>query len=236
MRRLILAPAVVSAVALLAAPQGDYAEPRDLQTFYLALLAKGPAWTAATTSQTSALQQAHLAHLTTLGNTGHATIAGPFGDDGEIRGIVILKAASLEEAKALEEDDPAVKAGRLKVELLAFALPANWFVFAPISADLPMRQFVFGFLTAGPKPAAEPDLELLRAHTQHQWNARQRGALVLAGPIADGGVRLGLMVYAVDGVAKARADAEADPGVKNGQFAVELHPWFAADGIMKNAK
>ena len=39
------------------------------------------------------------------------------GDDGDLRGIVILKVNSLEEAQALVNQDPAVKAGRLRVEL-----------------------------------------------------------------------------------------------------------------------
>ena len=48
---------------------------------------------------------------------GILLIAGPMGDNGELRGIVVLKVNSMEEAKALVEADPAVKAGRLRVEL-----------------------------------------------------------------------------------------------------------------------
>jgi hypothetical protein len=43
-------------------------------------------------------------------------LAGPLTDGGTIRGLCVFKAASLEEARAFEDDDPAVKAGRLAVE------------------------------------------------------------------------------------------------------------------------
>ncbi|MDX5438471.1 MAG: YciI family protein, partial [Pontibacter sp.] len=38
-------------------------------------------------------------------------------DNGELRGIFIFDVATLEEAKALTEADPAVKAGKLIMEL-----------------------------------------------------------------------------------------------------------------------
>lgn len=63
------------------------------------------------------IQTAHLAHLGWLAKEGHAQLIGPFGDDGEVRGIVVMSVPTLEKAKALTEMDPAVKAGRLVVEV-----------------------------------------------------------------------------------------------------------------------
>ena len=63
------------------------------------------------------IQAAHLAHLDSLAKIGVLDIAGPFGDDGEVRGILILRVSSLEEAEALCIADPAVKAKRLTVEV-----------------------------------------------------------------------------------------------------------------------
>lgn len=63
------------------------------------------------------IQAAHLAHLDSLAKIGVLDIAGPFGDDGEIRGIVILRVPSLEKAEVLCNADPAVKTKRLKVEV-----------------------------------------------------------------------------------------------------------------------
>lgn len=68
-------------------------------------------------TESAQIQEAHMAHLTKVYEDGKSCVAGPFGDDGEIRGIVIYNTATLEEADSLANADPAVKAGRLVVEV-----------------------------------------------------------------------------------------------------------------------
>lgn len=68
-------------------------------------------------NEASELQVAHLAHLAKMHEDGYACVAGPFGDDGDMRGIVIYTVNSKEEAEKLANMDPAVQAGRLKVEI-----------------------------------------------------------------------------------------------------------------------
>jgi uncharacterized protein YciI len=43
--------------------------------------------------------------------------AGPFIDGGKLRGVFVFQVGSIEEARALADTDPAVRAGRLVVEL-----------------------------------------------------------------------------------------------------------------------
>jgi uncharacterized protein YciI len=117
---------------------------------YLLLLQKGPAWSAAKTPDVDTLQQAHLLHLSMLAALGRVLITGPVADEGDLRGIAILKAASLDEARALEAADPALKAGRLTAEVLPVAVAANWFTLSPIAGDQPLRRFACALLVAGP--------------------------------------------------------------------------------------
>ena len=59
----------------------------------------------------------HLAHLGRMYEEGYADISGPFGDDGDIRGITIYNVPTLEIADSLANLDPMVKAERLVVEI-----------------------------------------------------------------------------------------------------------------------
>ena len=63
------------------------------------------------------LQTQHLAHLGKMYELGFADISGPFGDDGDIRGITIYNVPTLEIADSLANADPMVKAGRLEIEI-----------------------------------------------------------------------------------------------------------------------
>ena len=65
----------------------------------------------------AALQRAHLDNIHHLAETGKLILAGPFLDDGDIRGIFVFDVRTVEEAAALTATDPAVKAGRLIMEL-----------------------------------------------------------------------------------------------------------------------
>ena len=65
----------------------------------------------------AALQRAHLDHIRHMAEAGKLVVAGPFLDQGELRGIFIFAVDSLEEAEALTAADPAVQAGRLAMEL-----------------------------------------------------------------------------------------------------------------------
>lgn len=64
------------------------------------------------------LQKAHLKNISRMAEEGQLVVAGPFLDDGEVREIYIIDVETIEEAKALTETDPAIKAGSLEMELI----------------------------------------------------------------------------------------------------------------------
>lgn len=63
------------------------------------------------------IQEGHMNHMNQMAEDGHLCIAGPMGDDGETRGIMILSVPTLEKVQALVDQDPAVQAGRLIMEI-----------------------------------------------------------------------------------------------------------------------
>ena len=95
-------------------PKGD--STIIMQQYFMCFLKTGPEQGQDST-ESAQIQAAHLAHLTKMYDDGKSCVAGPFGDDGDIRGIVIYNTATFEEADSLANADPAVKAGRLVVEV-----------------------------------------------------------------------------------------------------------------------
>jgi uncharacterized protein YciI len=87
-----------------------------MKKYFLCLLKTGPNrdQDSATAAQ---IQAGHLAHIDAMAKAGQVAIAGPMGDDGDLRGILVFTVSSKEEAEKLEAEDPAVKAGRLIMEV-----------------------------------------------------------------------------------------------------------------------
>lgn len=94
----------------------DDGEKHLMQQYFLVLLKSGK-----NRSQDSAtaaeLQKQHMAHLNRMASEGYMSLAGPMGNDGEIRGIAVYNTPTLEMADSLAKMDPMVKAGRLEVEI-----------------------------------------------------------------------------------------------------------------------
>ena len=98
--------------------QDESPEPKyEMTTYYMAFLKKGPKWSPEVTEETKKVQAAHLRNIEKLVEEGKMILAGPFLDEWEVRGIFVYKVDSMEEAIALTEQDPAVIAGRLSLEV-----------------------------------------------------------------------------------------------------------------------
>jgi uncharacterized protein YciI len=92
---------------------------------FLVLLKKGPVWTAEVTDSSKALQAAHLANIRKMWEEKKLIIAGPDGDDHDMRGVFVFAAKDKAEAQAFAESDPAVKAGRLVPEIHSWWVERN---------------------------------------------------------------------------------------------------------------
>jgi len=87
-----------------------------MQQYFIAFLKRGPIRTQIE-EEAKILQKEHLAHLGKMYALGYADISGPFGDDGDIRGITIYNVPTLKMADSLANADPMVKSGRLIIEM-----------------------------------------------------------------------------------------------------------------------
>ena len=95
----------------------------ETTVYYLVLLIRGPHWTPDETLEVNQLQEEHQGFIRALGASGELVLAGPFLDDTAMRGVYLLKAASLEDARRLANLDPSVRAGRLMAETHPWMVP-----------------------------------------------------------------------------------------------------------------
>ena len=92
------------------------ADEYGMRQYVIAFLKRGP--NRSQDSITAArLQQAHMENIGRMANEGKLVLAGPFLDDGELRGLYVFNVTTIEEARKLTETDPAIQAGRLVMEL-----------------------------------------------------------------------------------------------------------------------
>ena len=63
------------------------------------------------------IQEGHMANISSLYYEGKLKVAGPFGDDGNWKGIFIFDCSTKEEVEKLLNTDPAIAAGRLGYEI-----------------------------------------------------------------------------------------------------------------------
>ncbi len=196
--------------------------------FHMAILKRTPKWTGDMTPELKKLEDEQRAYVSSLVDSGKAVIAGRLTDDGQIRGIYVLRAKSAEEAKEWAEASPVVKSGYLAAEM------HPWW-----SADVmkkptsdKMTTAYLGFLKRGPKwtPEKTPaTAEIQKAHLANINRLVAMKKLVVAGPFGDNGELRGIFVFRADSIDEARTLAETDPAVLAGRLAIEMHPWLVPD-------
>ena len=238
MKKLLILMVLLCAVVPLPAqdhkqqPQAPKPDPAaKLLQFQMALLKRGPKpmppnW------QASPLRRRHVAYLQGLITSGKAMIAGPIQGDPELRGVIIFRTNSADEARSLIMSDPAVLA-----EFFAVELHPWWsedVMKKTTTTDTLMTAYL-AFLVRGDKwtPEKTPETEAIqKAHMDNINRLAEMKKLVVAGPFGDNGMLRGIFVFRVNSIEEARELAATDPAVKAGRLALQIHPWLVPEGIL----
>jgi acetyl esterase len=109
----ILTAVLISSLALRAEEGLKY----DMSNYIVGYLRRGPNAGTGDKAEVEKLQEGHLANIRRMAAAGKLVVAGPFSDNGDLRGMFIFANTTMEEAKALVAADPAIKAGRLAIDL-----------------------------------------------------------------------------------------------------------------------
>jgi uncharacterized protein len=97
----------------------------DLEAFELVLLRRLASAPNYPDEELERIQREHLAYYAGLREAGHVVTNGPVDGqpDPSLRGLAFYRTGSLERSRQLAEADPAVRAGRLAVEIMTWYCP-----------------------------------------------------------------------------------------------------------------
>jgi len=126
MSRTLLLAALVCVLAA-AQTKPEY----EMTTYVVGFFHRGPNAGKGDPAEAQRMQEGHLANFGKLVEAGKLIVAGPFSDNTELRGMLIFKLSSVDEARALMEADPLLKAGRLTLQL------HPWFAASGLRVDGP---------------------------------------------------------------------------------------------------
>jgi uncharacterized protein len=109
----------------------------NMEKYYVVLLIRAPNAPKLQAQALEELQAKHLGHLRAMYEAGKMVIAGPFDEqrDETMRGMCLYRVATADDARKLAEQDPMVKAGRLRVEVLAWWVERGYMSFKPPPAS-----------------------------------------------------------------------------------------------------
>ena len=99
-----------------------------IRQYWFVLLTKGSNRDQDSTTA-ARLQEGHLANIKKLYSEGKIKVAGPFGEEGDWKGIFIFDCPTKEEVEKLLKTDPAIAAGRLIYQIKSwYTMPTGSFV------------------------------------------------------------------------------------------------------------
>jgi uncharacterized protein YciI len=231
MRKLSVLIALFCLVVPVAGQQQKADPASKLLQFQMVLLKRGPRATPADW-ETSDLRKEHVAYVRSLIASDKAMIAGRIMDDADLRGVVIFRTKSADEARAWIMGDPAIIAGHYEVEMHPWW--SEDVMKKTTTPDKSMTAYL-AFLVRGDKwtPEKTPQTEAIqKAHMDHINRLADMKKLVVAGPFGDNGALRGIFVFRVGSLEEARELAATDPAVKAGRLALQIHPWVVPDGIL----
>lgn len=208
----------------------------DLELYYVVFLRPAPSVQPLSKPEAEHLQAAHLTNIHTLADAGILVAAGTVEDHpATISGVLMLKAASPEQAWTLAGLDPTVVQRRNTVDVHSWRGPKGvgigylqWKKQHPQDDDK-LVSYTLGIYARGARYT--PDA----AAIHEQWIARMRkaGRLAAAGRIENDDAELvALTVFKTSSVDEAQRQAADDPSLKSGAYRAEFHKWSPADLMM----
>lgn len=190
--------------------------------------------------QAMEIQKGHMAHLGRMSRENGLVGAGPLADSKDIRGILIFRGVTLEQARSAASEDPAVKNERLVVDL--FRWPSRAGIGDKAIAKMKegpdakwtMSQRSIVIYVRGTWPTDMQSAEnqaVLQGHNRFREQLEAGGQLFALGALLGSREFLGVAIYKTSNAAEALKAVETDPLVKSGWVKAQAYGLYIADEV-----
>lgn len=190
-------------------------------------------------AEAAVIQKAHIGHLDKMAREGYLVGAGPLSASSDLRGVLIFRGITIERARELASQDPAVVNKRLRVHV------ENWRAVKGIGEGIarsmkdPNFQFKmtrYGFLVSWLTPNAPQDWSSsdakIKLKEQANWLEANASKLAASGPFPGSREFLGVAIFRSTNPEEIRKLVAEDPLVKAGWVRPEILTWMVAEGVI----
>jgi uncharacterized protein YciI len=203
--------------------------------YYLVFIRPDPARKTLSKEDGERIQAAHMANIHKMADDGILMAAGPFEDEPvTISGIFIMKAASVEQAQKIAEQDPTVLTHRNTVDAHAWRGPAGlgteYFRLHKEHPETPENMQTHPLCLIYRNTGWNEKSKA--AHDGFLDRLRSEGKLGAAGGIEGRDALVGMVIFKVIPLKEAQQLLADDPAVKSGVARVEFHQWWSADHVL----
>jgi len=219
--------------------QDDAGPSRERMVYVVGFVKPGPQWKADRNAGLTKLLQGHQKYLEWLTEKEKVVAAGTVESDS-LRGVVIMKVDSLDEAKKFLERDPTIQSGHYRIDWFSWWGPAGLGEeylarvksFPDAVPDTVHYQLGIVRKGDGTGSTTETDPEFVhRQHKAYVAKLFQNGDLVAIGSFSSSKKLIGLFIYKTS-PENARILVANDPSVKVGRIAVDLFSWSLPKGVL----
>lgn len=188
-----------------------------------------------TQAEIDKMQANHVGNFGAQFDKGRLFTAGPLGDNGFIRGIVVVNGSTLDEVNEAFKPDPFVSGGILDAEAYPWVIDVTRF--GTPKVPFKIEQHTLAVFKKGPNwtgGAVEPRSDALLRLLPGLRAQQKSGELAISGPLLDAGDKIGIAWFISPDQTAVRKLLDDQPEVKSGRVAVELHPQYIGAGVLRD--
>lgn len=181
------------------------------------------------------MQVQHVGNFGTQFNLGTLLAAGPLGDNGFIRGTVVLAAPTPQQGAECFIPDPYIQNEILKAEIHPWVVDVMKFSAPRVPFQLARHTLCIvkkgkNWKSWSGELSAQSIVQLFPSVKKQE----RSGELAISGTFTDGSDKLGVMMFYSTNQAQIQARLEEESSVSKGLVELEFHPQFMGKGTFRN--